>query len=49
MLLAIAGVLVILWLLGFIAHIGGDFVHLVLVIALIVVIYHFLVRGRTTA
>jgi hypothetical protein len=48
MLLAIAGILVVLWLLGFIGHIGGDFVHLVLVIALIVVIYHFLTRSRTT-
>lgn len=45
MLLLIAGVLVVLWLLGFIGHVGGSFIHLLLVIAVIVVIYH-LVRGR---
>lgn len=45
MLLVIAGILVILWLLGFIAHIGGGLIHLILVIAVIIVIYH-LIRGR---
>ncbi len=47
MLLAIAGILIVLWLLGFIAHIGGALVHIVLVVALIVVIYHFITRSRT--
>jgi hypothetical protein len=45
MLLIIAAVLVILWLLGFIAHIGGGLIHIVLVIAIIVAVVHFL-RGR---
>jgi uncharacterized protein DUF5670 len=45
MLLIIAAILVLLWLLGFIANIGGGFIHLLLVIALIVFIYH-LVAGR---
>jgi hypothetical protein len=45
MLLIIAGVLIVLWLLGFIGHVGGGFIHILLVIALIVVIYHF-IRGR---
>ena len=48
MLLAIAGILTVLWLLGFLGHIGGDLVHVLLVIALIVIISHFLTRGRTT-
>jgi hypothetical protein len=45
MLLAIAGVLIVLWLLGFISQIGGGLIHLLLVIAIIVIIYNF-VRGR---
>jgi hypothetical protein len=48
MLLLIAAVLVVLWLLGFLAHVGGGFIHILLVIAVIVVIYHLL-RGRRSA
>lgn len=47
MLLIIAGVLILLWLLGLIGHVAGGLVNLLLVIALIVVIYHF-IRGRKT-
>lgn len=47
MFLMIAIVLGILWLLGFSIHIGGSLIHLVLVIALIVLIYHFLVGRRS--
>jgi Family of unknown function (DUF5670) len=46
MLLAVAAVLLVLWALGFFAvHIGGAFIHILIVIAVIVVILHF-VRGR---
>jgi 4-hydroxybenzoate polyprenyltransferase len=45
MLYTIIGVLVVLWLLGFIAHIGGGLIHLLLVAAAIVFIYH-LITGR---
>lgn len=45
MLLTIAGVLVVLWLLGLLAHIGGGLIHIILVIAAIVFIYHF-ITGR---
>jgi len=45
MLWAIVAILVILWLLGFVAHIAGAFIHLVLVIAVIVLIVQ-LVSGR---
>jgi hypothetical protein len=45
MLYTIAVILVILWLLGFIAHIGGGLIHLLLVVAVIVIIYR-LVTGR---
>ena len=45
MLLIIAAILIALWLLGFIGHVGGSAVHVLLIIAIVVVIYHFL-RGR---
>ena len=46
MLLTIAVILVILWLLGFAAfHVAGGLIHILLVIAIIVVIVHF-IRGR---
>ena len=46
MLLTIAIVLLALWLLGFVMKIAGGLVHIVLVIAVIVAILHF-VRGRS--
>ena len=41
-------VLVVLWLLGLIAHIGGGLIHILLVIALIVLIYNLITRSRAT-
>jgi hypothetical protein len=46
MLYTIIVVLVVLWLIGFIAHIGGDLIHLLLVVALIVFIYDLITRRR---
>ena len=46
MLLTIAVILVALWLLGFVMHLAGGLIHIVLVIALIMFVLHFL-RGRT--
>ena len=46
MLLTIAIILGILWLLGFIGHVGGSLIHIVLVVALIVFIYNLLVGRR---
>lgn len=38
-------ILLILWLLGFMFHIAGGLIHILLVIAVITLIYNF-VRGR---
>ena len=46
MLWTIAIILFILWLLGFLGHIGGGLIHILLVIAGIVVIVT-LIRGRS--
>ncbi len=46
MFLAIAGVLVVLWLLGFLAfHVAGGLIHILLVLAVIAVVWNF-VAGR---
>ncbi len=46
MLLTIAGILLVLWLLGFFAfHVAGGLIHALLVIAVIVAIFH-LISGR---
>jgi hypothetical protein len=45
MLWFIAGVLFVLWLLGLIIHIGGAFIHILLVLAVIVIVINLL-RGR---
>ncbi len=41
----VAVILVVLWLLGFVLHLGGSLIHILLVIAIIVVVYN-LVMGR---
>ena len=48
MILIIVGVLVVLWLLGFIGHIGGGIIHLLLVIAIVVFLWN-LIAGRRGA
>ena len=38
-------ILLILWLLGFIGHFGGNLIHILIVVAVIILIYN-LVAGR---
>ncbi len=45
----IAAVLVVMWLLGFFAfHIAGGLIHILLIIALIMVVMHFVTGRRAT-
>jgi len=46
MLLVIAIILLILWAGGFAFHVAGGLIHLLLVIAVIVFILHFIRGGR---
>ena len=46
MLLWIAIILAVLWLLGLLGSIGGGLIHLLLVVAVVVLIFHF-IRGRS--
>ena len=46
MITTIAIILLILWLLGFIGHVGGGLIHLLLVIGAIVLIYDLITRRR---
>jgi hypothetical protein len=47
MLWAIVLALVVLWLLGVVAAIGGALIHLLLVIAIVIAVAGFLQRNRT--
>ncbi len=47
MLWTILVILLVLWLLGFIGHVGGGLIHLLLVVALIIFIIN-IVSGRRT-
>jgi hypothetical protein len=40
-------VLVVLWLIGLVANVGGGLIHILLVIAAIILIYN-LITGRST-
>lgn len=43
---AVASILIVLWLVGFLfAHVGGPLIHLLLVLAFIAIVYQ-LVTGR---
>jgi K+-transporting ATPase A subunit len=46
MIWTIIGILVLLWLIGLVANIGGGLIHLLLVVALIVFIWDMLVGRR---
>ena len=40
-------ILFVLWLLGFLMHIGGGLIHILLVAALIIFVYQMLMGRRT--
>jgi hypothetical protein len=46
MLYTVAVILIVLWLLGFIIHLGGGLIHLLLVAAVILIIYRLLTGRR---
>ena len=49
MLIAVFAVLLIMWLLGFtVFHVAGGLIHLLLILAVISLVMHF-VRGRSVA
>jgi hypothetical protein len=49
MFLVLFAVLLVMWLLGFAAfHVAGGFIHILLLIAVIALVMHF-VRGRSIA
>jgi Family of unknown function (DUF5670) len=45
MLYTVVVILVILWILGLVGHIAGSFIHLLLVVALVVLLFNF-ISGR---
>ena len=47
MLWTIIGILIVLWLLGLVLNVAGGFIHILLVLAVIVLAYQFLVGRRS--
>ena len=47
MLWTIIVILLVLWLLGLIAHIGGGLIHILLVVALVIFVINLLTGRRT--
>ena len=41
-------ILVVLWLMGLLAHIAGGFVHLLLIVALLVLLYNLFAGRRAS-
>ncbi|CAN5507443.1 hypothetical protein BH10CYA1_BH10CYA1_40260 [soil metagenome] len=48
MLYTIMSILLALWLVGFVMHIGGGLIHTLLVLALVVFVFN-LITGRSTS
>lgn len=44
----LAGLLVLFWIIGFVAHVGGGLIHLLLVAAVIVVLFNLITGRRST-
>ena len=44
---AIVVILVVLWLLGLVLNIAGGFIHILLIIAIVVVLYNLFIGRRT--
>jgi len=50
MLAMLAAVLIVLWLLGFMAfHVTSSFIHVVLVVGLVLLVLHFVRGGQAAA
>ena len=47
MVLTVVGILVVLWLLGLLARVGGGLIHLLLVAAVIAFLYNMITGRRT--
>jgi hypothetical protein len=39
-------VLFVLWLIGVVVHVGGALIHLLLVVALVLLVFNLLTKGR---
>ncbi len=46
MIWTVIGILIVFWFIGLLAHIGGNIIHVLLVIALIVFIYNLITGKR---
>ncbi len=49
MILALVGLLVLIWLVGFALNLVGNLIHILLAVALVAAVYWFLQRRKTAA
>jgi len=49
MLWTVVAILIILWLAGLLGHVGGNLIHLVLVVAVVVLVFNLLTGRRTSS
>lgn len=40
-------ILFVLWLIGLVAHIAGGFIHILLIVAVVLLIWNLITRSRT--
>ena len=48
MLWTIIGIILVLWLLGFLFHVGGGLIHTLLIVVLILVVYNVFINRKST-
>jgi hypothetical protein len=48
MLMTIAGILLVLWIIGVLAHVAAGFVHILLIAAIILFVWHLIAGRRHT-
>jgi hypothetical protein len=41
-------VLFVLWLAGFLLHVGGGLIHLILVVVVVLLVFNLLTKGKAT-
>ncbi len=45
---AVISVLFVIWLLGLVLHFGGALIHIALVVAIVLVVFNLLTKGKAT-
>jgi hypothetical protein len=44
----VVAILIVLWLLGFLMKFGGNLIHIALVVAVVLIVFNLLTKGKAT-